>query len=422
MLVRQLSLPANNLHAPSRSFGPELMQLRASVVRGDNWVLHDVLVRRRQADFAATAQFKARVQRPVRVVQHRSRQEDQRGLTLLQDLLRNLRLGNRADRSGRQFSLFEDALRKRNLIGRAGVIADARRDTAGTAIKQVHAQRPQPFRQFDGLVNVPTAANPIRGRDSHCQRQRFRPDRSNALRRFYRKSNSIFERTAVAIGALVGNRREKTMSQITVGEMQFDQPEPSSQSALGSRHESSQDLFNLFFGQFVRYTPEFVVLATEGNRAWSNGFPSTFLLRQRTTTLPAAHGAALAPGMGQLQSGHRSIGVNELGNAGQHRNVFVRPDPEIPGSNPPARLDGGSFRHHEPGATNGPRTQMSQMPIRRESILCPILAHRRNPDAVTQVDLPQFPRCKKQWFHKLRTPTQFLPLYLGPYLTERYVL
>src|ERR1700730_4842316 len=278
MLLRQLSLPANNLHAPSRSFGPELMQLRASVVRGDNWVLHDVLVRRRQAYFAATAQFKARVQRPVRVVQHCSRQEDQRGLALLQDLLRNLRLGNRADRGGRQFSLFEDPLRKRNLIGRASVITDARRDTAGTAIKQVNAQWLQPFRQFDGLVYVPTAANPISGRDPHGQRQRYRPDRSDALRRFYRKSNSIFERTAVAIGAMVGNRREKTVSQITVSEMQFDQPEPSSQSALGGGHKSSQDLFNLFFSQFVRYTPEFVVLATEWNRAWSNGFPSTFFI------------------------------------------------------------------------------------------------------------------------------------------------
>jgi hypothetical protein len=60
--------------------------------------------------------------------------------------------------------------------------------------------------------------------------------------------------------------------------MQFDQPEPSSQSALGGRDESSEDLFNLFFGQFVRYTPEFVVLATEGNRAWSNSFPSTFFI------------------------------------------------------------------------------------------------------------------------------------------------
>src|SRR5258708_23418459 len=237
----------------------------ASVVRGDNWVLQDVLVRRRHADFAATAQFKARVQRPVRVIQHRSRQEDQCGLTLLQDLLRNLRLGNRADRGGRQFSLFKDPLRKRNLIGRAGVIADAGRDTAGTAIKQVQAQRPQPFRQFDGLLDVPTAGNPIRGRDPHCQRQRYSPDCSDALRRFYRKANSIFERTAVAIGPLVGNRREKTVSHTTLGDIQFDQPEPSSQSALGGRHESSQDLFNPFFGQFVRYTPEFVVLATEGN-------------------------------------------------------------------------------------------------------------------------------------------------------------
>src|SRR5260221_331199 len=271
---------ARNLVFP-RGFmpGPARCAKAPSVVRGDNWVLQDILVRRRQADFAATAQFEACVQRPVRVVQHRSRQEDQCGLPVLQDSLRNLRLGNRADRRGRQFSLFEDPLCKRNLIGRAGVITDTRRDTAGTAIKQVHAQRLQPFRQFNGLVNVPTAANPVRGRDPHCQRQRYGPDRSDAFRRFYRKSNPVLERTAVAIGTLIGNRRKKTVSQITVGAMQLDQTEP--------------------------------------------------------------------------------------------------------------------------GSTNGSRAQVNQMPIRCKSILRPILAHRGDPDAVAQADLPQFPRCKKQWFHKI---------------------
>src|SRR5258708_15873973 len=89
----------------------------------------------------------------------------------------------------------------------------------------------------------------------------------------------------------------------------------SSDLAWGARHESSQDLFNPFFGQFVRYTPEFVVLATEGNRARTNGFPSPFFIGQRTTTFPRAHGAAFASSVGQLQSSHRSIGVNELGDA-----------------------------------------------------------------------------------------------------------
>ena len=42
---------------------------------------------------------------------------------------------------------------------------------------------------------------------------------------------------------------------------------------------------------------------------------------------------------------------------------------------PPAGLDGGGFCYHKPGAANGPRPQVNQMPIRRESVLCPILAH-----------------------------------------------
>src|SRR5260221_1053639 len=183
--------------------------------------------------------------------------------------------------------------------------------------------------------------------------------------------------------------------------MQFDQPEPSLESELDGCDERRKDFYNFVFGQFLRYTQKFVVLATEGNRAGTNGFPSAFFIEQRTTPFPRAHGAAFAPSVGQLQSGHRSIGVNELGDAGQHRNVFVRPNPDIPGSNSSARLDGGGFGHHEPGTTNGSRAQVNQMPIRCESILRPILAHRGDPDAVAQADLPQFPRCQNQWSHTI---------------------
>jgi hypothetical protein len=47
--------------------------------------------------------------------------------------------------------------------------------------------------------------------------------------------------------------------------------------------------------------------------------------------------------------------MNELDNAGQHRDVVIRPDPEVTGSNPPARLDSGGFRQHEAGTTNRSR-------------------------------------------------------------------
>jgi hypothetical protein len=67
---------------------------------------------------------------------------------------------------------------------------------------------------------------------------------------------------------------------------------------LGGRHESSQDLFNLFFRQLVRRTPEVVVLAAEGDRARANGFPSPFLIGQGTTTFPRARRAAFAASVG----------------------------------------------------------------------------------------------------------------------------
>jgi hypothetical protein len=91
-------------------------------VRRDDRVLQDALVGRRQADLAPTPQLKAAVQRPVGIVQHRSRQEDQRRLTL-----GNLRLGDRANCRGQQPRLFEDPLGARSSARTAAACSPLRR-------------------------------------------------------------------------------------------------------------------------------------------------------------------------------------------------------------------------------------------------------------------------------------------------------
>ena len=64
-------------------------------------------------------------------------------------------------------------------------------------------ERLQAARQFDGFVAVPAILDPVSRRESHEQRQFFRPYTPHRLGNFQQQSDAILERAAVAILTLV---------------------------------------------------------------------------------------------------------------------------------------------------------------------------------------------------------------------------
>src|SRR5580704_13814401 len=61
-------------------------------------------------------------------------------------------------------------------------------------------------------------------------------------------------------------------------------------------------------------------------RTGSNGLPSTFISRDRLATLPRNVATALAPRMGNLDCGNRTVLLHERGDSRQVFNVLVFPN------------------------------------------------------------------------------------------------
>jgi hypothetical protein len=74
--------------------------------------------------------------------------------------------------------------------------------------------------------------------------------------------------------------------------------------------------------------------------------------------------------------------LDETENPRQHRNVIVRPNPQILRTDSCFRKHGRGLGHHHRGATHGAASQMHEVPIVRESVRARILAHRGNADAI----------------------------------------
>src|SRR3954468_14772180 len=92
--------------------------------------------------------------------------------------------------------------------------------------------------------------------------------------------------------------------------------------------------------------------------------------------LPWPGHARLAPRMRQLDSSVRSVLMQELHNALQHRDVLVLPDAEIEGSNTAFCCPPRGFCHHQPRPSNGPAAEMNKVPVIGKAILARVLTHR----------------------------------------------
>ena len=67
--------------------------------------------------------------------------------------------------------------------------------------------------------------------------------------------------------------------------------------------------------------------------------------------LPGTIGAGLAPGMADLDAGHRAASLDRGGDPGQPGGLFVVPQAQARRRNPPFRRDGGGFDNEQAGPT-----------------------------------------------------------------------
>ncbi len=211
-----------------------------------------------------------RVQRPVRVVEHGARHDDQIGLAARQNLFCEIRRINKADGAGGDARAAPDFRRKRHLISGKERNFLPRIEAAARTVDEIDlATRLQQLREPDRALEIAAAFQPVDRRQPHEQRHIIRPFRAHRVDRLEQQADAVLKTAAVAIGAAIGERRQELVDQVPVRGVQLHDIESRlarvrenplvslavlSDEALGSYHildEIRPDIIVLGFDQLA---------------------------------------------------------------------------------------------------------------------------------------------------------------------------
>ena len=209
----------------------------------------------------------------------------------------------------------------------------------------------------------------------------LRPYRAHRFVHFDDKTHAIFGRSAIFVGALVGDRRQELMGEVAVRAVELDDVVADAVDALRGGGEFAEAALDVVLGHGMGHRPAGVV----GDGRWRLRRPRVRTFKDRLAARRRRRGRALAAGMRQLHAelGH-TVGPAEIVHPLERRLVFVRPHAGTSRRDPPLRIDVGHLAHHEAGAAERHVAEMHQMPIVRRAVVGIVLAHRRNHDAVGQ--------------------------------------
>jgi hypothetical protein len=223
-----------------------------------------------------------RMPAPARIVEHRPRHGHHVGLSLGNDRLGLLRLGDQPDHARGDAALALDPFGNRQVVARRRRRPGVGGDTARRAIDEVDAFRLERLGMGDGFVRGDAAVLPLHRRKPHAKRHIPRHDGPHGARGFESEAHPVVQRPAVFIGAMIGDGRKERMRQIAVREMQLDQIETDAKRALGRIDEGLADAGDVLAGHGARRVP----FVAKGNRRGRNGLPRILVGLERTAPLP----------------------------------------------------------------------------------------------------------------------------------------
>ena len=326
------------------------------------------------------------MQRPVRIIQHRARHDDEIGLAVGEYLLGKVRRVDQAD--GTSCDVRAAAYRrcKRHLV--AGVQGDLllrRHPAAGTIDEIDLAAAFQQLREFDAAVEVPAAVDPVGGGYAHEQRLVVRPLGTHRVYDFQQITHAILEASTIAIRALVGQRRQEFVNQITVRRMHFQEIE----ARLARAPCVGSELRKRLVDRALLHRDGHAVRVTERNRRWRNGLPAAGIHRNALTALPRLCSRSFAPGMAELHAGDRALRFEKTHDAREFVALRIVPQAEAIWRDASARLGVHDFGENDAGAAHRARSQVLQMPVVGDAVGRRVLAHRRHHDAIARRDRTQ---------------------------------
>ncbi len=211
-----------------------------------------------------------------------------------------------------------------------------------------------------------------------------------------RKAHAVFERAAIFVGALVGERRQELMRQIAVRAVQLDHVIADAVDALGGGGEFAEAALDVVLGHGVRHRPAGVV----GDRRRRFRRPGVRSFEDRLAAGGRRRGRAFAAGMREL---HAELGdavlAAEIVHALERGFVLVGIHAGAFRRDAALRIDVGHLAHHQAGGAERHIAEMHQVPVVGRAVVGIVLAHRRHHDAVRQCETAQRDRRKQDASH-----------------------
>src|SRR5262249_36473974 len=226
---------------------------------------------------------------------------------------------------------------------------------AGGAIDQVDAELSQDLPQRNRILDRPATVDPVRARKAEKQRVLLRPDFAHRHHSFTYHANAVGKCTAVFVGALIAERREKRMQQITMRSVKLNHFRTSGFSAARSSSKRLKDGCDLGFAQ-----PAWglITVRERNGTGRKNRRPSAAFGRQWLAAFPWFHGAGFASGVRKLDPRNRALLFDARKSAPQRLNLLVAPQAEVRGTDSAIGGHCSRFRQHGSSASHSAAAQM----------------------------------------------------------------
>ncbi len=174
------------------------------------------------------------------------------------------------------------------------------------------------------------------------------------------------------------------MQQIAVREMQLDGVEAEPHRALGGIGEGGAYARHILFGHGARRMPA----RSERQRRGRDRLPGILSRRQRLGAFPWTLRRSLASGMGELDGELCRSDVPAMRDDAIERLLAgIGIEPEAAVGDAAVALDMGRLDDQHAGAGIRQHAEMGHVPVVGDAVVGAVLAHRRNDDAVGNVEV-----------------------------------
>ena len=295
--------------------------------------------------------------------------------------------------------LVADAVGERRLKHAAVDGLRPRRGLSGGDVDQVGAVLDEHARDLDRVLRLHAVRpDPVMRRDAHRHRPLVRPHLAYRTQDFEREAHAVLERAAILVGAPVGERRDERRHQVAVRVVQFQPVEADARGALGRTYELVADRVHIGARELAWH----LVLRRPRHGGGADDLPIVGCER-RVRFLPAELGRAFWSRMAELDRDLRvGLGMDEIDEPLPGALVLVGVEAGAAGRDAPLRRNAGHFGEDEAGAALGALGVMHEVPIVRRAVLGLVLRHRRDADAVLQLQPAHAQRHEHGRPHRLR--------------------